>query len=161
MQIALFPGSFDPLTKGHVEIITKGLSVFDKVIVFVNTRFTAQTVFKTLHKDFGDEVAVFKAKGITEQVFDNLIDFKLTPKARVLVIANEDVGDHVLGLCLQGAPVGEGLPLTARKLIGGKMYAEKGCGGMGLQGKFGERGGGHEGHGEEGQAKGCAAHIVL
>lgn len=40
--------------------------------------------------------------------------------------------------------MGEGLPLAAGKLIGGKMYAEKGGGGMGLQGKFGECGCGHE-----------------
>ena len=67
--------------------------VFDKVIVFVNTRFTAETVFKTLNRDFSNEVAVFKATEITEQVFDNLSDFKLTPKARILIIANEDAHD--------------------------------------------------------------------
>lgn len=67
--------------------------VFDKVIVFVNTKFTAETVYKNLYKDFGNEVAVFKAEGIAHLVFDTLSDFKFTPKARILIIANEDVGD--------------------------------------------------------------------
>lgn len=70
--------------------------VFDKVIVFVNTRFTAETVYKTLYKDFGAEVAVFKAGGFANQVFETLNDFKFTPKARILIIANEDAGDILI-----------------------------------------------------------------
>lgn len=38
-KIALFPGSFDPLTKGHVDTIRRGAKMFDELIVgvFVNT----------------------------------------------------------------------------------------------------------------------------
>lgn len=32
-RIAVFPGSFDPITKGHVEIIKRGLPLFDELIV--------------------------------------------------------------------------------------------------------------------------------
>jgi len=32
-KIALFPGSFDPITTGHIDIITRGLDLFDKIIV--------------------------------------------------------------------------------------------------------------------------------
>lgn len=35
MKIAVYPGSFDPLTNGHIEIIKRSLSVFDKLIVVV------------------------------------------------------------------------------------------------------------------------------
>lgn len=34
-RIALYPGSFDPLTLGHVDIIQRGSAVFDKIIVAV------------------------------------------------------------------------------------------------------------------------------
>ena len=34
-QIAIYPGSFDPLTNGHVSIVERGLEVFDRVIVAV------------------------------------------------------------------------------------------------------------------------------
>jgi len=34
-KIAIYPGSFDPLTNGHVDIIERGLKIFDKVIVTV------------------------------------------------------------------------------------------------------------------------------
>lgn len=42
-KIALFPGSFDPLTNGHLDLIERSTKLFDKVIVgvFVNTNKTA------------------------------------------------------------------------------------------------------------------------
>ena len=45
MKIAIFPGSFDPLTKGHVEIIIKGLSFFDKIIVAIGINSQKKYLF--------------------------------------------------------------------------------------------------------------------
>lgn len=36
MRIAICPGSFDPITKGHIDIITRASKLFDKVIVVVS-----------------------------------------------------------------------------------------------------------------------------
>lgn len=44
-RIALFPGSFDPFTKGHEDIVLRGLSLFDEIIIAIgynsakNTRY--------------------------------------------------------------------------------------------------------------------------
>jgi len=35
MKIAIFPGSFDPFTVGHEDVVRRGLSLFDKIIVAV------------------------------------------------------------------------------------------------------------------------------
>jgi pantetheine-phosphate adenylyltransferase len=35
LTIAVIPGSFDPITNGHIDIIRRGLSIFDKIIVAV------------------------------------------------------------------------------------------------------------------------------
>ncbi len=44
-RIALFPGSFDPVTIGHVDIVKRSVSLFDKIIIGVGTNSTKQTMF--------------------------------------------------------------------------------------------------------------------
>jgi pantetheine-phosphate adenylyltransferase len=34
-HVALFPGSFDPFTKGHEDIVLRGLALFDKIVVAI------------------------------------------------------------------------------------------------------------------------------
>ena len=33
MKLALYPGTFDPLTNGHLALIRRGLAVFDQIVV--------------------------------------------------------------------------------------------------------------------------------
>jgi len=40
MKIALFPGSFDPVTKAHVDILKRSLPLFDKVIIGIGLNST-------------------------------------------------------------------------------------------------------------------------
>ena len=35
MRVALYPGSFDPVTNGHLDVLTRALAVFDRVVVAV------------------------------------------------------------------------------------------------------------------------------
>ena len=35
-KIAIYPGTFDPITYGHIDVIKKGIKLFDKVIVAVS-----------------------------------------------------------------------------------------------------------------------------
>ena len=35
MKIAIYPGSFDPITKGHLDILKNASEIFDKVIIAV------------------------------------------------------------------------------------------------------------------------------
>lgn len=44
-KVALFPGSFDPITNGHVDIIIKGLSIFDHVIVGIGNNADKKYMF--------------------------------------------------------------------------------------------------------------------
>ena len=45
MKIAVYPGSFDPITNGHLEILKRALNIFDRVIVLVAVTPTKQTRF--------------------------------------------------------------------------------------------------------------------
>jgi pantetheine-phosphate adenylyltransferase len=44
-NIAIYPGSFDPLTMGHVNIIERGLAVFDEIIVAIAHNISKKTLF--------------------------------------------------------------------------------------------------------------------
>lgn len=45
MKIAVFPGSFDPITVGHVEIVKRALPLFDKIVVAVGVNANKRYLF--------------------------------------------------------------------------------------------------------------------
>ena len=47
-KIALFPGSFDPFTKGHLDIVNRSLKLFHKVIVAIGHNSKKQRYFEIL-----------------------------------------------------------------------------------------------------------------
>lgn len=44
-RIALFPGSFDPFTKGHYDIVTRGLSLFDEIVIGIGNNSNKKRYF--------------------------------------------------------------------------------------------------------------------
>jgi pantetheine-phosphate adenylyltransferase len=57
-RIALFPGSFDPFTNGHYDIVLRGLSIFDKIIISIGHNsqkkryFELEMMLKCIHQAF-------------------------------------------------------------------------------------------------------------
>jgi pantetheine-phosphate adenylyltransferase len=45
MKRALFPGTFDPITKGHCELLGKGLMIFDEIIIAIGTNSKKHHMF--------------------------------------------------------------------------------------------------------------------
>lgn len=45
-RVAIFPGSFDPITIGHVDIIQRALPLFDKIIISVGSN-SEKNIFST------------------------------------------------------------------------------------------------------------------
>ena len=45
MNIAIYPGSFDPITNGHLDIISRGAKIYDKVIVAVLVNMDKNCLF--------------------------------------------------------------------------------------------------------------------
>lgn len=45
MKIAVFPGSFDPITVGHVDLVKRALPLFDKIVVAVGVNSTKKYLF--------------------------------------------------------------------------------------------------------------------
>lgn len=44
-RIALLPGSFDPITNGHLDILQKGLQLFDEIIIVISSNENKKTLF--------------------------------------------------------------------------------------------------------------------
>ena len=63
-RIAVYPGSFDPITNGHVDIIKRGLTLFDRVIIAImhnpakKTLFSIQERMEMIQEAFEDEPRV-------------------------------------------------------------------------------------------------------
>ncbi|MFD1140062.1 pantetheine-phosphate adenylyltransferase [Larkinella insperata] len=63
-RIALFPGSFDPFTKGHEDIVLRGLKLFDEVVIGIGRNANKQRYFpldvmaELIEKTFADYPAV-------------------------------------------------------------------------------------------------------
>jgi pantetheine-phosphate adenylyltransferase len=45
MRIAIYPGSFDPITNGHVDIIKRGSKLFDKLYIVLGENVSKQRLF--------------------------------------------------------------------------------------------------------------------
>ncbi|MCH3976371.1 MAG: pantetheine-phosphate adenylyltransferase [Bacilli bacterium] len=54
-RVAVYPGSFDPMTNGHMEILRRALSVFDEVIILVAVSPTKKSLFS-----LGERFAMIK-----------------------------------------------------------------------------------------------------
>jgi pantetheine-phosphate adenylyltransferase len=61
---AFFPGSFDPFTKGHADIVERGLRLFDKIIIGIGTNsakkryFSLEKMEEKIREAFPDEKRV-------------------------------------------------------------------------------------------------------
>jgi pantetheine-phosphate adenylyltransferase len=50
MRICLFPGTFDPVTYGHVDIIDRSLTLFDKIIIGIGVNANKQPMFSAAQR---------------------------------------------------------------------------------------------------------------
>lgn len=79
-----------------LNLLLSDTEVFDKVVVFVNTRLTAQTLSRDLFDGKADDIFVYKPLFFDEAGYESLDVFKVHDKARVLIIANENFEEEKL-----------------------------------------------------------------
>ena len=77
MKVAIYPGTFDPITYGHIDVIKKSLNIFDKVIVA-----TTDNINKNYHFSIEDRLDI-----INNSLFKDL-KFK---KNKIKVLSFDDL----------------------------------------------------------------------
>ena len=94
MKLAVYPGSFDPLTNGHVDIIERGTRLFDRIVVAVLVNMSKAPLFSTQERV---EILreVFKGRPNVEvDTFDGLlVDYVARRNADVIVRGLRAVSD--------------------------------------------------------------------
>jgi pantetheine-phosphate adenylyltransferase len=92
--LAVYPGSFDPLTNGHVDIITRGARLFDRIIVAVLINAEKSPLF-SLEERVDIARGVFKGVANVEvDMFDGLlVDYVERRGAQVIVRGLRAVSD--------------------------------------------------------------------
>jgi pantetheine-phosphate adenylyltransferase len=93
-KIAVYPGSFDPITYGHIDIIKRGLTIFDEIIVAVANNSQKNSLFTT---DERVELIqdVVKGEGrVTVDTFGGLlIDYASSRGAHVIIRGLRAISD--------------------------------------------------------------------
>ncbi len=73
MKLAICPGSFDPVTNGHVQIVTRAAAMFDRVIVVTMANHTKQPLFTASERVELLRRAVAHLPNVEVDAFDGLL----------------------------------------------------------------------------------------
>jgi pantetheine-phosphate adenylyltransferase len=93
--IAIYPGSFDPVTNGHLDLIARGAMIFDKLIVAVAHNLEKDPLFEVKERIELLEAVTFDWKNVEVDVFDGLLmEYANTKNARVVVRGIRAVSDY-------------------------------------------------------------------
>src|SRR5262245_43501234 len=93
---AIYPGTFDPLTNGHLEIIARACKLFDEVIVAVLVNTGKQPLFTVEERvELLTEVLNQRFKQVSIDIFDGLlVDYARDHQAQAIVRGVRSVKDY-------------------------------------------------------------------
>lgn len=94
MRIAVYPGSFDPITNGHLDIIERASKIFDKVIVGVLNNKNKKPKFTSDERVMFIKKVTSHLENVKTASFDGLlVDFARQHGARVIIKGLRTVND--------------------------------------------------------------------
>lgn len=94
MRIAIYPGSFDPLTNGHLDVVQRAARLFDSVVVAVAKNEGKLPLFSLAERVALVREAVKNLPNVEADAFDGLlVDYVAGKKARAIVRGLRAVSD--------------------------------------------------------------------
>ncbi|RKY36659.1 MAG: pantetheine-phosphate adenylyltransferase [Candidatus Omnitrophota bacterium] len=83
---AVYPGTFDPVTYGHIDLIKRATRIFDQIIVAVAANLSKQPLFSIAERVSMLKKATSRIQGVTVESFDQLmIDYAASKKTNVII----------------------------------------------------------------------------
>lgn len=93
-RVAIYPGSFDPITNGHVDIIMRGAEIFDRIIVAILHNQEKAPFFSVEERvQMGREVFAGEPKVAIESFGGLLVEFARRERAQVIVRGLRAISD--------------------------------------------------------------------
>jgi len=93
--IAVYPGSFDPVTNGHLDLISRGAMIYDRLIVAVTHNIEKDSLFPLHERIEMLEAVTMDWKNVEVQEFDGLlVDYVQSKRARVILRGIRAVSDY-------------------------------------------------------------------
>jgi pantetheine-phosphate adenylyltransferase len=93
--IAIYPGSFDPVTKGHLDLIARGAQIFDQLIVAVAHNSEKNPLFAPKERVEMLEAVTFEYKNVEIDLFEGLlVNYARSRNARVILRGIRAVSDY-------------------------------------------------------------------
>jgi pantetheine-phosphate adenylyltransferase len=93
-RLAVYPGSFDPITRGHEDLIRRGLGIADRVVVAVATQVSKQPLFTTAERVRLVRAVLGRSRQLEVRTFDGLlVDFAREIGAQLIVRGLRYVSD--------------------------------------------------------------------
>jgi pantetheine-phosphate adenylyltransferase len=93
-KVAIYPGSFDPVTNGHLDIIERGLNIFDKLIVAIMHNPVKEYLFTVEERFDMLSTTLKKFKTVEIDTFDGLlVDYAAKRKAQAILRGMRAVSD--------------------------------------------------------------------
>ncbi len=93
-RIAVYPGTFDPITRGHIDIIERGLTLFDELIVAVAVASTKNTLFTVDERLAMIRHEMKRYKRVRVESFDSLlIDYVKSKRTNTILRGLRVVSD--------------------------------------------------------------------
>jgi pantetheine-phosphate adenylyltransferase len=93
--VAIYPGTFDPVTNGHLDLISRGAAIFDRLIVGISQNLEKDPLFAVKERVEMLEAVTFDWKNVEVEVFDGLLmDYARAKNARVILRGIRAVSDY-------------------------------------------------------------------